>query len=143
MKSLVAYVSSAVRTRSCDVAANKPNNEVVRVGATIPVGELFWIKTCIGMAENAVHGHGSSRMEGSSPGSADVDCQVRVLDIRGDYAVVVLLRPAVPYGAPAPHGTIFVVPVSTLKQWPAMTEHRISQELARSELRRSLGRVRA
>lgn len=114
---------------------------VVRVGSTIPVGEFFWIKTCIGMAENAAHGHGIR--DGESPGSADVDCHIRVLDIRGDCAVVVLLRPTVPYGAPAPHGTIFVVPVNVLEEWPAMTQHRKSQERARNEMRRGLGRVYA
>lgn len=111
----------------------------ISVGAEIPVGEFFWIKTCIGMADNAVHGHGVRNEP--SPGSADTDCKVRVLSIQDDYATVVLLRPSTPYGAPAPHGTIFVVSLTELEQWPDMSANRLSQEHARASMRRNLGSV--
>jgi len=74
---------------------------IALVGQEIQVGQFFWIETCIGMANNAVHGNGVRCAP--RPGSADTDCKVRVLEIRDGCAVVVLLRPEVPYGASAPH----------------------------------------
>jgi hypothetical protein len=118
-------------------AVNLPN--VIAVGDEISVGQFFWIDTCIGMADNAKHGH-SIRNE-PSPGSADMDCTVRVLDLTRDYATVVLLRPEIPYGAPAPHGTIFLVPIEVLERWPGMTARRIWQEQTRATMRSNLGSV--
>jgi len=145
MKSLIARIMGLriVPAKSTDLVptmrdAHLPS--VVTVGAEIPVGEFFWIDTCIGMADNAMHGHGVRNEP--SPGSADEYCKVRVLDVKGDCATVVLLRPSVPYGAPAPHGTIFLVPTEVLEQWPKMTAHRQQQEQARVIMRRNLGSVK-
>ncbi len=113
----------------------------VSVNAEIPVGEFFWIKTCIGMADNASHGHGVRNEP--NPGSADVNCTVRVLDVTDDdYATVVLQRPDTPYGALAPHGTIFLIPINVLEQWPNMTARRLWQEKTRANMRQDLGQIR-
>lgn len=114
---------------------------VLTNGQEIPVGQFFWIRSGIGFAENAHHGHGIDRDRVASPGSADVDCKVRVLRVDGDFATVVLLRPKVPYGAPAPHGTIFVLPVEEILRWPELSAERQRKQRALEEFRRQLGRV--
>ena len=112
---------------------------ILAVGQEFPVGGFFWIDTCLGFAENARHGHGID--QGRRPGSADTDCRVRILRIDGNAATVVLLRREMPYGALAPHGTIFLLPVEQILRWPEMAAERERQERARAEFRRQLGRV--
>ena len=87
------------------------------IGDVIPVGEFFWITddAMIGFAPGAVHGHGLSCS------SADVGCTVKVIDYAGSTHVAVELdRPEVPYGALAPIGTVFFLPLAQLYEWPAM-----------------------
>lgn len=111
------------------------------VGDEFPVGGFFWIRTCIGMANNAVHGHGVRNEP--QPGSADVGSMVRVLAVQKNYATVVLLRPKVPYGALAPHGTIFIVPISELRKWSPMVVEKHRRDETRASFRSDLGAVHA
>jgi hypothetical protein len=123
------------------VSLHKDTRPVITTGQEIPAGEFFWIESGVGFAENACHGQGINRDRVSSPGSADTDCKVRVLRVDGDFATLVLIRPRTPYGAPAPHGTIFVLPVEQILRWPEIAAERERKQRALEEFRRQLGRV--
>ena len=110
------------------------------VGLEFPVGEFYWIKTCVGFAENAKHGQGFDPTD-TRPGSADTKCRVRVMAEREGFATLVLLRTRVAGGAQAPHGTIFLLPSEQLFRWSKMACERQRREDARREFRRQLGRV--
>ncbi|MBI2612200.1 hypothetical protein HYW59_00070 [Candidatus Kaiserbacteria bacterium] len=111
----------------------------LRVGEELPVGEFFWIRICLGFAENAKHGQ--NLLDPEMPGSADTDCRIRVIQEHDGVATVVLIRNEIPYGARAPHGTIFLLPTEQILRWPEMVEARIRQERIREEYKRQLGRV--
>lgn len=89
----------------------------IKRGETYAVGHHFWIRDFIGYAADARHGHG---LEGKGEGSAEVGCHVRVLEIRGNKAIVVLIRPSLPHGAAAPHGTIFSLDLDDIASWEEM-----------------------
>lgn len=88
-----------------------------KVGDVIKVGEFFWIKESdfIGFDKGAKHGYGIERDRGT--GSVDEMCSLEVRGfIRGEI-VVCLMRPEIPYGAPAPIGTVFKISPYVLKSW--------------------------
>lgn len=86
------------------------------VGDVIKVGEFFWIRDddFIGYDRNAEHGHG---LDKRSAGSVDKDCEVEVRGFSNGKVVVSLIRPSVPYGAPAPIGTVFMIEASKINSW--------------------------
>lgn len=108
----------------------------VSVGDTIPVGEHFWIKDkdFIGYDHDAEHGHGIALWDIHSPGSVDIGCSLTVRAIKNGYAIVRLNRPSVPYGAPAPIGTVFQIPLNVISEWPEMISERLSHEHNRNAL---------
>lgn len=85
----------------------------VKVGDINEVGEFFWISDFIGFDSNAEHGHGLNK----TGGSVDVGCHVEVRGIEGESAIVSLRRPTVPFGAPAPIGSVFRIPVDQVASW--------------------------
>ena len=100
------------------------------VGDVIPVGEFFWIPddAIIGYTEDAKHGH---RFTG---GSVDIDCTVKVIDVLDRHVVVELDRPTIPYGAPAPIGTVFFLSIKQINTWPEMIESNKNKADAKARL---------
>ena len=137
--------------KMCNLVKTTAPNAIIdsniRVGAVVPVGKFFWIETGIGFAENVSHGHYKKDDQWykedyfMSPSSADTDCTVRVLAIEDDRAIVVLSRPQTPYGAEAPTGTIFTIPVSELAEWPAIAKKAQERINNRRQAREALGPV--
>lgn len=103
------------------------------VGQEIQVGEFFWIPDhdFIGYDRDAYHGH---CLDKRSPGSVDHDCTLTIRAIKNGYAIVRLNRPQVPYGAPAPIGTVFQLPLSQMARWAEMTARREDRERQRRSL---------
>jgi len=98
------------------LAFRQNRSQRISVGDTFIVGEsVMWIKTCIGFSRDAKHGHNNFSLGDS--GSADPKCKVQVLEIDHGVAKVLLIREKTPFGAPSPHGTIFLMPVNQLKGW--------------------------
>jgi len=112
----------------------KYRESICSQGKTILVGEFFWIPegAFIGYDRDARHGHGLR----DKPGSVDAGCTVTVRGVTGGHAIVRLDRPETPYGAPAPIGTVFRLPVEQIERWPAMIEARRAHENERRSLAR-------
>ena len=95
------------------------------VGQRVKVGEFFWIgeDNHIGFDTDAFHGHGHRDHTG---GSVEIGCTVTIRgfeEVKGrNMAVVRLDRPATPYGAPAPIGQLFLIPISVMQKWPELLE---------------------
>ena len=95
------------------------------VGQKVKVGEFFWIGqgNHIGFETDAFHGHGH---EDHTSGSVEIGCTVTIRgfeEVKGrNMAVVRLDRPATPYGAPAPIGQLFLIPISVMQKWPELLE---------------------
>lgn len=85
-----------------------------KIGDRIDVVDFFWISDAdlIGFDRDAKHGH-----EVKS-GSVDVGCTLEVRGFSGGNAIVSLMRPEVPYGAPAAIGTVFQISLKDLRSWP-------------------------
>ena len=112
------------------------------VGQKIEVGEFFWIgQDChIGFDTDARHGHG---FEDHTGGSVDIGC---TLTIRGfenvdghDMAVVRLDRTTTPFGALAPIGQLFLIPISFMQKWPKLLEMSDAREEQREALAKKYG----
>lgn len=103
------------------------------VGKVIEVGEFFWIDEdgFIGHDRDATHGNGGARDRG---GSVDIGCTVTIRAISNGYAIVRLDRPYMPYGAEAPIGIVFQVPLAQIAAWPAALANVIRREEERLAL---------
>ena len=104
-----------------------------KIGQYYVVGQFFWIDEddCIGLDDDAVHGNGMDLGGSVSPGD-----MVRVLGFEGNAAVVKVLKKNVPYGAPCPHGMIFMMPISQIMSWPQHVARRQAEEARRADLAR-------
>jgi len=91
----------------------------LKPGIEIPVGEFFWINEFdfIGYDSDSKHGHDIHRYNDNCPGSVEIDCTLSIRAIKNNYAIVRLNRPKIPFGALAPIGTVFQIPISQLLTW--------------------------
>ncbi len=102
------------------------------VGAEIPVGEFFWIDDfdLIGFDRDAEHGNGGKH----DSGSVCLGCTITVRGIENDYAIVRLNRSEMPYGAEAPGGVVFQIPISQIQTWPDKIRSHNDHERQRRKL---------
>ena len=100
---------------SGDYSLNARPDTLIHVNDVIRVKKFFWIpdKDFIGYTADAKHGHGLQ----DNPGSVDEGCYLKIIKISYPHAVVELERPEMPYGAPAPIGTLFKFPLREMHSW--------------------------
>lgn len=108
------------------------DNTRLPVGSTWQVGSFFWVdeRSCFGFSKDAKHGHGLL-----FGGSVNVGDAVRILGHERDGMVAVkVLKQQVPFGAPCPHGMLFLMPESQIRGWTAAVDREAAAQMERAAL---------
>ena len=86
------------------------------------------------MSANFCHGQNCR-----SSGSVDIGCSVQVLGVEGSRAVVELFRPSTPYGAPAAIGSVFLLDIRVIHEWPDLIHQHSAECSERKNLANKYG----
>ncbi|MCP4988718.1 MAG: hypothetical protein GY928_22515 [Colwellia sp.] len=103
--------------------------EKLEINSVHHVSGHHWIECFIGYADNAFHGHGLRDISNNDTAGSFADGdKLKILEINGYIATVVLLCNKTPYGARAPHGTVFNISTEIILDWPNQLKQKIKEK---------------